>query len=458
MRYGRHFVKVLAALGTTAALMVGALAVTSPSAGAESARKVSAWLPYWDSRAYQSFLDNSDLYSELSPFWYELSASGSITPYPGAEDATIVNGAKNKGVAVIPTITNDFDPARVHTMLATAASRAAHVTAIVNLVVTKDYDGFDVDYESLQASERDLFSAFVSELATALHAKGKKLTVAVHPKTSEPGSWDGPQAQDYAAIGKAADKVRIMAYDYHWSTSAAGAIAPLSWVEQVAQFSVSQISAAKVQLGMPSYGYDWVGSTGEGQMWAELEALRANKAATKQWSTADTAPWFTYSADGKSHTVWYENAQSIDPKLALVDKYGLAGAIFWRIGGEDPAVWTKARTRWGTQTAPATTTTTLLADKIAPTAPSSVSGVTGAASASLKWTGSTDAGGSGVSRYYVYRATSSGGTYAKVGGTTSTSFVNTGLTPGATYWYYVRARDTAGNMSGLSNKISVRAS
>jgi spore germination protein YaaH len=433
---------------TAAALLLLTIATQwIPTAAASEPRKVSAWLPYWDSRGFQSFLNNADLYAELSPVWYELSTSGAITPYSGAADPTVINGAKSKAVAVIPMISNAFDGARVHAMLATTSSRAAHVAAIVNLVVNNAYDGFDVDYENLQASDRDLFSSFVSELATALHAQSKKLTVAVHPKTSEPGSWDGPQAQNYASIGQSADKVRVMAYDYHWDSSPAGAVAPLSWVDQVAQFSASQIPPAKVQLGVPLYGYDWVGNTGTGQMWAELEQTRTSNNATRQWSSADSAPWFSYNANGTSHVAWYEDAQSVDAKLAIVDKYALGGAIFWRIGGEDPAVWTKARARWGGAAL----------DTTAPSAPSSLAGTAGSHSASLQWTASTDAGGSGLAGYNVYRANSSDGTYKKIGTASTTSFANTGLSSGATYWYRVKARDGAGNVSAASNKVSVRA-
>jgi spore germination protein YaaH len=433
------------ALCLGALLVAGSTALPStPVAAAASARKVSAWLPYWDSEASTSFLNNADLYAELSPFWYEFSASGTITRYAGAEDATLVSTAKSKGVAVIPTISNAFDGARVHTMLSTSANRTAHVNAIMNVVTTNGYDGFDVDYENLQATDRDAFSSFVSQLASALHAQGKKLTVAVHPKTSEPGTWDGPKAQNYAAIGQAADKVRVMAYDYHWDSSAPGAIAPVSWVDQVAQFSASQIAPAKVELGIPLYGYDWVGSSGTGQVWSDVEALRTTYGATRQWSTTDLAPWFTYVAGGTTHTVWYEDAQSVDPKLAIVDKYGLAGAVFWRLGHEDSAVWTKVRTRWASTS-----------DVVAPTKPTGLSAVAGKNSASLKWTASTDTGGSGLAGYDVYRAKKKAGPYAKIASPTAASFADSGLTAGATYWYYVQARDGANNLSIASAKVSV---
>jgi spore germination protein YaaH len=453
-RLGAAMRRVTAWVGATA-VMVAALVMVSASGQAEAAtaRKVSAWLPYWDTRGYQTFLDNADLYADLSPFWYELSAGGVITPYPGAENATIVTGAKAKGVAVIPTISNNFDPVRVRTMLSAATNRAAHVTALTNLVVNKGYDGIDVDYESLYAGDRSLYSTFVSELAAALHARGKKLTVAVHPKTSEPGTWDGPQAQDYAAIGQAADKVRIMAYDHHWSTSAPGAVAPLTWVDQVAAFATTRIAPAKVQLGVPLYGYDWVGSAGEGQTFDVLNSRRTTYGATRQWSTADSAPWFRYTASGVTHEVWYEDAQSVGPKLGVADKYGLAGVVFWRLGGEDPAIWSTARARWGGTT---TTTTTTAADTTAPSTPINLKAVAGSRRATVSWTASTDSGGSGVAGYDVYRSTSSTGTFTKVASVTSTSYLNTGLTKNRTYWYYVRGRDKAGNVSAPSAKVSVR--
>jgi spore germination protein YaaH len=445
-------VRAIAAGVSGIALLTGvtALASTARPATADAAtvRKVSAWLPAWDTtRGYQSFLDNADLYADLSPFWYELSAGGTIVTYEGGENATVVSGAKAKGVAVIPTVTNNFDPGRVHTMLASAVGRSAHVQALVNLVVTKGYDGIDLDYESMQAADRSLFSAFIGEAAAALHQQNKQLSVTVHAKTSEPGTWDGPQAQDYAAIGAAADRVRLMAYDYHWETSPAGAIAPLPWVEQVAQFAASQIPPSKVQLGIGLYGYDWVGSQGAGLTFDQVAARLASTGATRQWSTADSAPWFRYSSGGVTHDVWYEDAQSVAPKLALVDKYGLAGAVFWRLGGEDAAVWTTARTRWG-DTAPT-------ADATAPTAPGNLTASKSSRRVKLSWRASTDTGGSGLAGYDVLQATSSTGPWTKIAATTSLTYTTGSLTAKKSYWFVIKARDGAGNLSTGSNTVKV---
>ena len=115
----------------------------------------------------------------------------------------------------------------------------------MNLAAAGGYDGIDLDYENLRASDRAAFTSFVQHLAGALHAQGKLLTVNVYAKTSEPGTWDGPQAQDWWAIGQAADQVRIMTYEYSWSTSPPGPIAPVNWVNDVIGYATSQIPPGK---------------------------------------------------------------------------------------------------------------------------------------------------------------------------------------------------------------------
>ena len=436
------------------AALLGGPATAASAETAASPRKVTAWLPYWDqARGLRSFLANADLYSSVSPFWYEMSATGAISRYPGAEDATVLSGIRGKGVKVVPTITNNFDPVRATTMLATATSRAAHIQALTDLTAAHGYDGIDVDYEGMAATDRDRFSAFVSELATALHTQGRLLSVAVHAKTAEPGTWSGPQAQNYTAIGAAADRVRLMAYDYSWETSPAGPIAPLSWVDSVAAFAVSQMPAGKVELGMSLYGYDWVGSRGEGITHDVATSRLTSFGATRTWDSTAAEPTFSYTSGGTAHTVYYADAQSVTARLALVDKHALAAAAFWRLGGEDPAVWTAVRNRWGTSTTtePAPTPT---ADTTAPTAPTALTATAGSRRITLGWKAATDSGGSGLAGYEVLRATSATGPWTKVASTTSLTVTDRSLVRGRTYWYTVRAYDGAGNRSATSATAS----
>ncbi|WP_442815647.1 glycoside hydrolase family 6 protein [Streptomyces sp. NBC_01795] len=83
-------------------------------------------------------------------------------------------------------------------------------------------------------------------------------------------------------------------------------------------------------------------------------------------------------------------------------------------------------------------------DTRAPSVPAglTVSGTT-ADSVSLAWSASTD--DTGVAGYDVYR------NGVKAGGTSATSYTDTGLTASTSYSYTVRSRDTAGNVSAASS-------
>ncbi|HEX4818183.1 MAG TPA: cellulose binding domain-containing protein, partial [Nonomuraea sp.] len=94
-------------------------------------------------------------------------------------------------------------------------------------------------------------------------------------------------------------------------------------------------------------------------------------------------------------------------------------------------------------------------DTTPPTAPTGLtaSGTTSTATA-LTWTASTD--DTGVAGYDVLRAPgASGGTFAQVGTSATTSYSDAGLTPSTTYRYQVRARDAAGNTSPVSGTAQV---
>ena len=84
----------------------------------------------------------------------------------------------------------------------------------------------------------------------------------------------------------------------------------------------------------------------------------------------------------------------------------------------------------------------------APAAPTNLVATAGNAQVALSWTAS-----SGAASYDLYRGTSSGGETLVDSGITGTSFTDTGLTDGTTYYYEVSAVN-AGGQSGKSNQVS----
>ena len=324
--------------------------VASSSSTDWAARTVVGYVPYWDQeRAFDVARKHLEVFDQISPMWYSLDAKGNIVLADAKHthiDPAEVHYLQNQGIQVIPTIANlrngkwTYKP--VHKVLHDPALRETHIRNIVNLAVRAGYDGIDVDYESLQSEDREAYSTFMRELGKALDAKGKLLTTSVHPKQSEPGPYEHNKAQDYRAIGAAADQVRVMTYDYHWSTSEPGPVAPVDWVEDVISWTVTQIPKDKVVLGAVLLGYDWVdGGQGETVSYQKAMSLAREHDASIARKGPGRSPWFTYTdARGRGHEVWFEDAQSVEAKLGLVQKYDLGGVFFWRLGGADERVWT----------------------------------------------------------------------------------------------------------------------
>jgi chitodextrinase len=86
-------------------------------------------------------------------------------------------------------------------------------------------------------------------------------------------------------------------------------------------------------------------------------------------------------------------------------------------------------------------------DLTPPTAPTGLSAAVNRKGVGLSWSASRD--NVGVSGYKVFR------NGFLIGSTTSLSYVDGSTTSGATYQYFVKAFDAAGNMSASSNTATV---
>jgi spore germination protein YaaH len=323
-------------------------------------------LPFWNLvEGPKVVAANRGSFNEVSPWIYGLARNGQIVaqvPERAAETAAGMQALRHSGLPMVPTIANvtngrwAYEP--VADILHDPAAMARHVNDIVALVMREGYAGIDIDYEDLHGTDREAFSTFVANLGDALHAKNKILSVAVFAKTSDAGDDQRNVAQDYKAIGAAVDEVRLMAYDYHWSASMPGPVAPITWVREVLTYAKTQIPARKIVLGIPVAGFDWVnggGADGQGEPVSWLQCFGRTRAynATLQYDRLSQSPSFRYTdAQGRPHEVWFENAESTTAKLEAAKAAGIRGVYLWMFGDEDDRTWSTLRRIMPLQTAP----------------------------------------------------------------------------------------------------------
>jgi serine protease AprX len=91
-------------------------------------------------------------------------------------------------------------------------------------------------------------------------------------------------------------------------------------------------------------------------------------------------------------------------------------------------------------------------DSVPPASPTGLTATAGNARVTLGWNPNAE---TDLASYRVYRGTTSGGeTYLATVPPSQTSYVDTAVANGTTYYYLVRAMDTSGNESGPSNEVS----
>jgi spore germination protein len=332
-----------------AVLLAAVLVIASQGGPAALAntRVVVASLPYWSiGLDTGSVLANRNDVNEVSPWMYGIGGNGQIILDSGIDVSALradLSRLRARGLPVVPTLANvdtqgNWVYGAVARVLHDRAMARRQVAEIVALVESNHYAGIDLDYENLQAADRQAFTAFVTSLARGLHAKGKILSVALFAKASDAGYAPRNVAQDYAAIGKAADQVRLMGYDYHWDTSPPGPVAPVYWIRDVIRYATTQIPASKIILGIPEYGYDWSGGVGTSVTWLQAVQLSRQYHVRPRYDSSSQSPWFTYTdASHHKHAVWFENAESTRAKLDAAQ--GIGGVYLWMYGDPDPGTW-----------------------------------------------------------------------------------------------------------------------
>ncbi len=283
----------------------------------------------------------------LSPGWYDANADGSITGYARRD---VIDAAHAGGVAIIPLVVNkDVDPDVAHAILADPARRATLAANLVNEAKTYGYAGFQLDFEQIPWTDRDLLTALTQDCATAFHTAGLNLSIAVIPRL--PGDagasgtlldyfrqWSG--AYDFAALAKAADFLSFMTYDEHNGVTPPGAVSGTPWMRQALEFSLQGVPPEKATLGLPTYYHDW---TGVGRLtsssYADAMILAQMHGATPAFDPVEEEMHFSYSAYGVQHDLWIQSTDTLRHKLPLMYEYGLKGISVWRLGFEDPSFW-----------------------------------------------------------------------------------------------------------------------
>ena len=271
---------------------------------------------------------------------------------------TLVEGGELEGDVVdVPTggyrqllrVTNTgvvVDQVSLASLLSDEALIAEHVERLAE--ATADYAGLNLDYQGVAPGQRDAFTAFVADLAAALHADGKALLVTLDtPAATESDAWDS-DGQDWQAIGQLVDAVYVrMPLD-------PAAYGEGGEAEQLIQWAVRQIHRHKVTLLVSANAVDAVASTyrevpnvralehfGELSLMEGTEAIApgtavevglAGNASPLEWDADGMMYRYSYEQAGQTHQVWLNNEAAVSQRLQLAARYNARGVALRGLG------------------------------------------------------------------------------------------------------------------------------
>ena len=306
--------------------------------------RVTAWT-LGDSAAFNA-ATAAQAVDEIDFDWYHAHSNGSVTAE--RENLNLVAAARDKNLNIFATVTNSehangvFSHNVAAAIMATQITRRRFVTNLVQLVERKGFDGIDLDWENLKAGDRGRYSVLVTELAKALHAEGRFLSVAVFPKTTEKGSWGDQIAVDYKRIGAACDEFKIMLYAFSGPWGEPGPQAPTAWADAVLSLAQRLVPASKISMGVPFYGYDWhAGLVTPVTADKVMAAAKNANAVIKRDPTSNEAVVRYQDESGVDHVVYFQDQQALVAKTDLLwpSHSGLSGISIWEMGQQGAGFW-----------------------------------------------------------------------------------------------------------------------
>lgn len=329
------------------ALMEGEELVISFQQEKEGAMSINGYAyPFIDRELFRETLP---YLTYMTPFTYGFTPTGELVDL---DDTFMVELAWAYGVAPLmhlSTLTEEgsFSNELAHIALNDSQVQETLIDNIIAAIQQKKYYGLDVDFEYVLPEDRDAYTAFIQNLRNRLNPLGYEVTVALAPKTSSSQRGLLYEAHDYGGLGRAANWVLLMTYEWGYTYGSPMAVSPINKVREVLDYAVTEIDPQKIFLGMPNYGYDWTLPFVQGESKATLISnvqavdIARRYGAEIQYDETAQSPFFRYyDEQGRQHEVWFEDARSVRAKLHLVPEYGFRGAGYWNLMRPFPQNWT----------------------------------------------------------------------------------------------------------------------
>jgi peptidoglycan-N-acetylglucosamine deacetylase len=290
----------------------------------------------WDESSYASLKKALPSLDWVMPSWLFLGGPEmTLKTDPDDKSLDLIRRTA-ADIQILPVIQNavdgKWDGSGLARLLADSAKRTARLAEIVEFLDANKLGGLTVDFEAVPKEAHADLLAFLKELRAALDQHN-------HMKLVVSAPLDNPD-WDYHGLGQVADYVLLMAYDEHYSGSKPGPIASQGWYVRAISARMHELDPKKTIIAIGNYGYDWSKpSQGDDVTFQEAMLGALDSEALIGFDPASLNPFYAYAVDGVPHRVWFLDAVTAYNQIRAADAFRPAGYALWRLGSEDPSIW-----------------------------------------------------------------------------------------------------------------------
>ncbi|WP_066591533.1 glycosyltransferase [Sphingomonas pruni] len=288
----------------------------------------------WDGQSAESLRRHINELDWVIPGWVSVTGpKHTITVFSDTAGRAVINGAVRRPL-VLPMIQNaiqgEFDGPGMAAMLHDPKLRKVFLDKLEPWLLANRAAGAMFDFEQLPPSAQRDYLAFLNEANTRFDRHGWLITIAV-PVGDR--SWNLP------AYAKIVDRIFLMSYDEHENSGDPGPVASQAWFARAVADAAHGVSASKLVVTIGSYGYDWYPGGADPVTVEEAWQIARDSDAMPSFDPASGNSGFSYEEDGKKHVVWFLDAASAYNQIGFLRRAGLGGIALWRLGSEDPGIW-----------------------------------------------------------------------------------------------------------------------
>ena len=290
----------------------------------------------WDDNSYPALKRALPRLDWVMPSWLNLEGPD-LNLHASVDSRALELIRHDKpSMPILPVVQNmdhgQWNGAGLAALLAEPARRHALVDALVGFLAAHRFQGLTVDFEDIPPSAQADLKRFLAELSDAFAPHGWGIVLSV---PFDDADWD------YKAYADLVDFELLMAYDEHWAGLTPGSIASQDWFERTLDKRMAELDPDQTIIALGGYGYDWsAGHKAETLTFQDAMDRASDSGAAILFDGATGNPHFSYSEDdGTEHQVWFLDGVTGYNQVHAADVYKPWGYAVWRLGSEDPSLW-----------------------------------------------------------------------------------------------------------------------